>query len=102
MNTQPHIPIDHLQISRFCRKWRILEFSLFGSVLRDDFRPDSDIDVMVQFEPQAPWSLLDLVAAAIELKQLFGREVELIEKDAITNPFRRQSILRSHQVIYAA
>lgn len=66
------------------------------------FLQGGNVNVMVQFEPQAPWSPLDLVAAAEELKQLFGREVELIEKDAITNPFRRQSILRSHQVIYAA
>jgi len=102
MVAQPHVPINRNQIAEFCRRWRIVEFSLFGSVLRDDFRPDSDVDVLVRFEPDAPWSLLDIVTMMAELKEMFGREVDLVEKDAIRNPFRRQSIMRTHQVIYAA
>jgi predicted nucleotidyltransferase len=102
MVAQSHISINRNQIAEFCRKWRIVEFSLFGSVLRDDFRPDSDVDVMVRFEPEAPWSLLDIVTMMGELKEMFGREVDLVEKDAIRNPFRRHSILTTHQVIYAA
>jgi hypothetical protein len=102
MVSQPHIPIDHRRIADFCRKWRIVEFALFGSVLRDDFRPDSDVDVLVRFEPDAPWSLLDIVTMMGELKGMFGREVDLVEKDAIRNPFRRHSILTTHRVIYAA
>ena len=57
MGRQPRIPIDHQRIAEFCRKWRITEFALFGSVLRDDFGPDSDVDVLVTFAADAPWSL---------------------------------------------
>jgi uncharacterized protein len=96
------IPIDHDRIAEFCRRWQITEFSLFGSVLRDDFRVDSDIDVLVTFTSEAPWSLLDLIAMREELQELFGREVDLVEKEGLRNPFRRQAILRQKEVIYAA
>ena len=89
-------------VASFCRKWRIREFSLFGSVLRDDFGPDSDVDVLVTFEPDPAWSLLDIVAMIAELRRAFGRDVDLVERDAIRNPFRRQAILSSHRVVYAA
>ena len=94
------IPMD--RIAEFCRKWKVSEFSLFGSVLRDDFRPDSDVDVLVQFDPEAPWSLFELVDMTDELVAIFGRKVDLVEKDAIRNPFRRHSILTSHEVLYVA
>ena len=102
MNAQPRISIDCQQIAEFCRKWRITEFSLFGSVLRDDFRPDSDIDILVVFEPEAPWSLWDHMDMEEELQRLFGRPVELVSKRALKNPFRRHEILTTRQVIYAA
>ncbi len=90
-------------ISTFCHKWRITEFALFGSVLRDDFRPDSDIDVLVTFEPDAPWHLWHFVDMQDELEVIFApREVDIVEKDAIRNPIRRRDILSSYQVIYAA
>ena len=96
------IEIEKEKISAFCRKWKIIEFSLFGSVLRDDFRPDSDIDVLVAFAEAAPWSLFDLVKMEDELKEMFGREVDFVEKEALHNPFRRYHILRNREVIYAA
>ncbi|MBN2563300.1 MAG: nucleotidyltransferase family protein [Phycisphaerae bacterium] len=96
------VSIDRDLVAAFCRKWKILEFSLFGSVLRDGFRPDSDIDVLVSFESNAPWSLLDIVTMKEELEGMFGREVDLVEKKALRNPFRRRSILNSYEVIYAA
>ncbi|HZF11538.1 MAG TPA: nucleotidyltransferase family protein [Thermoanaerobaculia bacterium] len=99
---QVRIPIDHDRIAEFCRRWQITEFSLFGSVLRDDFRADSDVDVLVTFTSDAPWSLLDLIAMRDELQELFGREVDLVEKEGLRNPFRRQSILRQKEVIFAA
>jgi uncharacterized protein len=99
-NNNINIPLD--QIRDFCRKWKIREFSLFGSVLRDDFRPDSDIDVLVSFEPSAPWSLWDIVEMREELMQIYGRDVDIVEKEAMKNPFRRHEILRTHKVIYAA
>ena len=75
--------------------------SLFGSVLRDDFKSDSDIDVLVTFSPEAQWSLWDFPQMQDELKAIFGREVDIVEKDALKNPFRRHSILTTRQVVYA-
>lgn len=96
------VPIPMDKIEAFCQRWRIVEFALFGSVLRDDFRSDSDVDVMVTFSAHAGWDLWDMVAMRDELTALFGREADLVQKHAITNPFRRRSILANHKVIYAA
>ena len=88
----------------FCQKWQIAELSLFGSVLRNDFRPNSDLDVLVRFAPNAAWTLLDLVNMERELAKLAGREVDLIEKSAIeqsSNWIRRNEILTTAQVIYS-
>jgi predicted nucleotidyltransferase len=93
---------DSHQIADFCRRWKITELALFGSVLREDFRPDSDIDVLVTFEPGAPWTLWDLSRMRIELEAIFGREVDLVEKKALRNPFRRRAILANQRVVYAA
>ena len=90
------------KIEAFCQRWKIVEFALFGSVLRDDFRPDSDVDVVVELAEDAPWSLFEWVDMIDELKAIFGREIDLVEKTAITNPFRRKAILGSREVLYAA
>ena len=94
------IPLD--QIRDFCTRWPITEFALFGSVLRDDFRPDSDIDVLVTFEPNDPWSYWEWPDMMDELETLFGRKVDFVEKAALKNPFRRREILRTAKVIHAA
>jgi hypothetical protein len=96
------IDIPHEKIAEFCRKWRIKELAIFGSALGDDFRPDSDIDVLVVFDDSAKWTLFDYVRAEDELKQIFERNVDMVEKKAIRNPFRRHHILSHYQVIYAA
>lgn len=93
---------DQRQLAEICRRWSITEFNLFGSVLRDDFRPDSDIDVLVSFAPEAGWSLLDIVLLTEELEKVFGRKVDLVEKEALRNPFRRHEILTHRETIYAA
>jgi predicted nucleotidyltransferase len=98
----PRIPIDRDKIAEFCRRWRIAEFALFGSVLRDDFGPDSDVDVLVRLQPDHGLSLFDWVDMIEELKGMFGRKVDLVEREGLLNPFRRHSILASKQVIYAA
>lgn len=100
MATPP--PIDPHQIADFCRRWKVTELALFGSVLRDDFRPDSDVDVLVTFESGAPWTLWDLSRMRFELEAIFGRKVDLVEKKALRNPFRRQAILADQRVVYAA
>lgn len=94
------IPMDKITV--FCQKWKINEFSLFGSVVRDDFCADSDIDIMVSFHDNSGWDLFDWVDMIDELKVIFGRNVDLVEKGAIRNPFRRHSIMTSREVLYAA
>lgn len=89
------------KVAIFCRKWGVRELSLFGSVLRDDFRPDSDIDILVEIEPSRGLTAWDWVDMVEELKSLFGREVDLVEKSAIRNPFRRRQILSTSKVVYA-
>lgn len=100
MQLQIDIPRD--QIRDFCRRWKIVEFALIGSVLRDDFRPDSDIDVLLSFEENAGWSLYDIVDMKDELKAIFGREIDLVEKEAIRNPYRLHNMLMDKEVLYAA
>lgn len=90
------------QIIEFCQRWQIIEFALFGSILREDFRPNSDIDVLVTFDPDSVWSLFDWVDMKDELETLFGRKVDIADKESLVNPYRRQEILRTHQVIYAS
>ena len=96
------IDISESQLAELCRKWKVTELSLFGSILRDDFGPDSDIDVLIVFQPDAPWSLWDILDMREELQNLFGRTVDLVEKEALRNPFRRYEILKNHKVLYAA
>lgn len=102
MDGEPRVEVPIEQVKAFCARWKIHEFALFGSVLREDFRPESDVDVLVSFESGAGWSLWDLMQMQEELETLFGRDVDLIEKEALRNPFRRHEILTTRQVVYAA
>ena len=88
------------KIAEFCKRWSITEFSVFGSVLRDDFRPDSDIDVLVTIDPKAHIGLFELIDMKLELEKMFKRPVDLVEKEGLRNPYRRQEILRTAQVVY--
>ncbi|MFA7235319.1 MAG: nucleotidyltransferase family protein [Phycisphaeraceae bacterium] len=96
-----HVTFDHAALDELCRRWRVRELALFGSAVRDDFRPTSDVDVLVSFEPDAPWSLWDVMMMRDELIALFGRPVDLVEESAIRNPIRRRSILRDKETVYA-
>lgn len=100
--TLARIPIPQGKITAFCRRWKITELALFGSVLTDEFGPESDVDVLVSFAPDAAWGLWELADMGEELKVLFGRGVDLVEKEALRNPFRRRAILGNMQVVYAA
>jgi len=100
-----NIEVADEAIAAFCGKWGVTEFALFGSVLREDFGPESDVDVLVRFEPDARWDLWDIVDMQEELGQIFGREVDLVDKDAVeesNNPFRKRLILKGSQVIYTS
>ncbi|HEY9857940.1 MAG TPA: nucleotidyltransferase family protein [Candidatus Obscuribacterales bacterium] len=97
------LPVE--QIQNFCDRWHITEFALFGSILRDDFRPESDVDVLVTFAPDAKRGLSETLQMQDELQSIFGRKVDFIVKVAIErseNWLRRKNILESAQIIYAA
>jgi len=99
------IKVPKSKIIAFCQKWKIVEFSIFGSALRSDFRPDSDIDVLVSFTSDAHPTLSDMARMTDELKEIFGRDVDLISRRGIEtsrNFIRRKAILESAEVIYAA
>jgi hypothetical protein len=94
------IRVSPAELSLFCQRWQITELSLFGSVLREDFTNESDVDVLVVFAPEAPWTLFDLMEIEDQLVQMFGREVDLVERDGLVNPYRRETILNSREILY--
>ena len=99
------LDFPYKQIEAYCHRWKITELAVFGSVLREDFRDDSDVDVLVTFAEDARWSLFDLVTMQDEIKDLLGREVDLITRKGVEqshNPIRREAILRSARPIYQA
>jgi predicted nucleotidyltransferase len=96
------ITLDNEKLALFCRTWLITELALFGSVLRYDYGAASDVDVLVTFASDAPWSLWDFPAMRSQLARLLGRRVDLVEKKAIRNPFVRREVLATQVVIYAA
>jgi predicted nucleotidyltransferase len=100
--TEPRIPIPIERVQAFCRKYGVSEFALFGSVLRDDFGPDSDVDVMLTFAPGHGFTFENTPDIQSDLEAIFGRRVDAVEKGRIRNPFRRHAILSSYRVIHAA
>ena len=101
MTARIAIPSDG--IVAFCKRWQVAELALFGSVLRDDFGPDSDIDVLVAFREGARHTLFDMVRMEEELEALFGREVDLVSRRGIEqsrNHLRRTAILDTAETIH--
>ncbi|MGQ0676420.1 MAG: nucleotidyltransferase family protein [Rhodospirillales bacterium] len=101
----PRIDVPKDKIAAFCRKWKIAELALFGSVLRDDFRPDSDVDVLATFVPQHGWSLFDIVHMEDELGALLARKVDFCTRNGVeqsSNPYRKAEILKSAATVYAS
>jgi predicted nucleotidyltransferase len=99
------LKISRDKIAEFCRRWKITELALFGSVLRDDFRPDSDIDVLVTFAPDSTRRFYDLIDMKEELESMLGRKVDLVEKrlvESSENYIRRRHILSHAETIYVA
>ena len=93
------------KIADYCRRWKITELALFGSALRDDFNQESDIDVLVTFDRDAHWTLFDMVDMQEELKDIFGRDVDLVSRRGIEssqNYLRRKEILSSAKVIHVS
>lgn len=99
------IDIPEERIAEFCEKWEIQKFALFGSVLSDEFKPNSDLDVLVTFHEKAKPTLFDVVRMENELIELFGREVDLVSRRGLEfsrNYLRRNAILSSAETVYAA
>ena len=91
------------QIETFCQRWQVLELAVFGSALRDDFGPESDVDILVNFSPDADWGLLDHVQMTMDLKAIFKKEVDLITHRGLersSNWLRRAEILKTAELIY--
>lgn len=100
-----HIDIPKGKVAEFRRQWKITERALFGSALRDDFGPESDIDILVSFASDAAWSLLDHVRMERELEKILKRRVDLVSRRAVErsgNRIRRDAILSSARIIHAA
>jgi predicted nucleotidyltransferase len=102
MQRKKKFRIPRKRIAEFCKRWSITEFAVFGSVLREDFRPDSDVDVLVSIDPKAHIGLFEIAEMQIELENMFKRSVDLVEKEGLVNPYRRSEILSTAQVVYAA
>lgn len=89
-------------IADFSRRWKVAEFSVFGSAARGDDRPDSDVDVLLRFQDGEDWDLLDLGRMKVELEDMLGRQVDIVEHGTIENPYRLKAIERDRAVVYAA
>ena len=88
----------------FCDRWKVEELAVFGSALRDDFRTDRDVDLLVRFAPEAEWTLLDHARMERELEELLGRRVDLVTREAIEespNWLVRREILDTARIAYA-
>lgn len=94
--------LDPVWLADFCRRWRVCELSLFGSALRHDFNPESDIDFLVSFESATSVDIDYLLLMKAELEARVGRPVDLVEKEAIRNPWKRSEILRTREVLHVS
>jgi predicted nucleotidyltransferase len=98
------LPLSRKKIAAFCKRWKVTEFALFGSALREDFSSQSDIDVLVSFSPQSDWGLFEHIQMKLELKELFGHNVDLVTRKALEqsrNSLLRSEILNTAKVLYS-
>ncbi len=99
------INVQKEKLSEICRRYKIIELSLFGSALRDDFTESSDIDLLVEFMPDSGITLFNIVDLKDEFEKLFGRDVDIVPKNAVKksrNYLRKKAILKNYKVIYAS
>ncbi|MEL6249324.1 MAG: nucleotidyltransferase domain-containing protein [Cyanobacteria bacterium J06648_16] len=88
------------QIDEFCQRWKLARLSLFGSVLRDDFGPDSDIDLLYLFVPNHGWDAFDWLHMRAELAKMFGRKVDLVSQKYLKNPYLIKEVTSTEKVLY--
>jgi predicted nucleotidyltransferase len=94
--------LNYKDIVHICEKYKIIELSIFGSSIRDDFSIDSDIDILVSFNENSSISLFDMMDLEYEISKLLDRDVDIVEKESLKNPIRKKNILSSREIIYAA
>ena len=105
LTVTPRVPIPKDRLLDFCRRWKVAELSLFGSALREDFRQDSDVDLLISFAPGVSWEFDDFLTMKEELETLFGRTVDLVERRLVEtseNYIRRRHILSHLEPLYVA
>jgi len=105
MPIAPTLKLEGPEMASFCHRWKVRELAVFGSALRPDFRPDSDVDLLVTFEPGANLGLLEQATMESELAALLGRRVDLVSRRAVeqsANPIRRRAILESAEIVHVA
>ena len=95
------ITISYSEIADVCSRYGIVELGVFGSSIREDFSDTSDIDFLVTFKPDAQISLFDIIDLEEELKKKFNRDIDVVEKEALKNPYRRKNILETSEIVYA-
>lgn len=96
------ITLNNNDIAVLCKKYSINELSIFGSSIRDDFNQNSDIDILVSFDKNAEITLFDIMELEKEISKLVNREVDVVEKESLKNPIRKNRILSTREIIYAA
>ena len=94
--------LDYSDVSRLCKKYHVVELSIFGSSIRDDFTQNSDVDILVSFEHDAKITLFDIMELEKEFSQLLNKKVDVVEKESLKNPIRKNKILSTREIIYAA
>ena len=94
--------LDFNDVIRLCKEYYIVELSIFGSSIRDDFTPNSDVDILVSFEHDAKITLFDIMELEKEFSQLLNKKVDIVEKESLKNPIRKNKILSTREIIYAA
>jgi len=96
------VSLAYNDVINLCKKYFIIELSIFGSSIRDDFTQNSDVDILVSFDKGSKITLFDIIELENEFAKLLGRDVDIVEKESLKNPIRKDKILSSREIIYAA
>lgn len=100
MLKEGHFTVDSDRLNDFCRRWNVRRLSVFGSALRDDFGPGSDLDFLVSFNNDNRWNLWELGDMQDEMESWFGRRVDLVQPENLQNPIKRERILKTQRVLF--
>ena len=94
--------LNYNDVLHLCKKYYIIELSIFGSSIRDDFTQNSDVDILVSFDKNSKITLFDIMELENEFSILLNRKVDIVEKESLKNPIRKNKILSTREIIYAA